>query len=82
MLHRMVGDHKSNWHHVLFSTLWAYRTSMKIATGFTPFHLVYGLEAVLSIQYQIPSLQLAVELFPDTSAEEEIFLYLSNLDET
>ena len=23
MLRRMVGDHKSNWHHVLFSTLWA-----------------------------------------------------------
>ena len=23
MLHRMVGDHKSNWHLTLFSTLWA-----------------------------------------------------------
>ena len=47
-----------------------------------PFHIVYGLEAVLPIQCQIPSLQLAVELLPDTSAEEEIFLYVSNLDET
>ena len=50
MLFRMVGDHKSNWHHVLFSTLWAYQTSVKIAIGFTPFQLVYGLEAVLPIQ--------------------------------
>ena len=82
MLHRMVGDHKSNWHHVLFSTLWAYRTSMKTAIGFTPFQLVYGLEAVLPIQCQIPSLQLAIELLPDTSAEEERFLYLNNLNET
>ena len=78
----MVGDHKSNWHRVLFSALWDYRTSVKIATGFTPFQLVYGLEAVLPIQCQIPSLQLAVELLPDTSIEEEIYLYLNNLDET
>ena len=55
---------------------------MKIATSFTPFHLVYGLEAILSIQCQIPYLQLAVELLPDTFAKEEIFLYLNNLDET
>ena len=82
MLRRMVGDHKSNWYHVLFSTLWAYRTSVKIATSFTPFQLVYGLEAVLPIQCQIPSLQLAVELLPDTSAEEVRFLYLNNLDQT
>ena len=82
MLRWMVGDHKSNWHHILFSTLWAYRTSVKTTTGFTPFQLVYGLEAVLPIQCQIPSLKLVVEHLPDTSAEEEIFLYLNNLDKT
>ena len=81
MLRRMVGDHKSNWHHILFSALWAYRTSVKIATRFTPFQLVYGLKSVLSIQCQIPSLQLAIEILPDTSADEEIFLYMNNLDE-
>ena len=37
MLRRMVGDHKSNWHLILFSSLWAYQTSVKTATGFTPF---------------------------------------------
>ena len=78
----MVGDHKSNWNHVLFSSLWAYRTSVKKSTGFTPFQLVYGIEAILLIQCQIPSLQLAIELLPYTSVEEEIFLYLSNLNET
>ena len=55
---------------------------MKTTTGFTPFQLVYGPEAILLIQCQIPSLQLAIELLPNTSAEEEIFLYLSNLDKT
>ena len=50
MLRQMVGDHKSHWHHTLFSTLWAYRTSVKTTTGFTPFQLVYGLESILPIQ--------------------------------
>ena len=44
MLRRMVGDHKSNWNHVLFSALWAYWTSMKIATGFTPYSLSMDLK--------------------------------------
>ena len=55
---------------------------MKTTIGFTPFHLVYGLKAVLPIQCQIPSLKLAIELLPDTSAEEDRFLYLNNLDKT
>jgi transposase InsO family protein len=64
MLQWMVGKHKSNWHLMLFSTLWAYRTSAKTATGFTPFQLVYGLEAVLPIECEIPSLKLAIETSP------------------
>jgi hypothetical protein len=55
--------------------------SVKTATGFSPFQLVYGMEAVLPIECQIPSLKLAVELFPDTSPLEERLLYLEQLDE-
>ena len=73
MLCRMVGYHKSNWHRNLFSTLWDYRTSVKITTGFTPFQLVYELEVVLPIQCQILSLKLVVEILPNTSTEEERF---------
>ena len=65
---------------MLFSALWAYRTSIKNTTKFTPFQLVYGLEAMLSIECGIPSLKLAVELLPDTSPEEERLLYLEILD--
>ena len=62
MIKRIIGIHKSNWHTMLFSALWEYRTSVKTSTGFTPFQRVYGLEAVLPIECEIPSLQL-----PDTS---------------
>jgi hypothetical protein len=82
MLRRMIGIHKTSWHTMLFSALWAYRKSVKSATGFTPFQLVYGLEAILTIECEIPSLKLVVELLPKTSTEEECLLYLMRLDET
>jgi hypothetical protein len=55
---------------------------VKSATGFTPFQLVYGLEVVLPIECEIPSLKLVIQLLPNTSAEEERLLYLTQLDET
>ena len=67
---------------MLFLALSEYRTSMKNATQFTPFQFVYGLEATLLIECQIPSLKLVVELLPDTSLEEEHVLDLERLDET
>ena len=67
---------------MLFPTLWAYRTSVKDASGFTPFQLVYGLEATLPIECEIPSLKLVAELLPNTTPVEECLLYLERLDET
>jgi hypothetical protein len=66
---------------MLYSVLWTYRTSVKTAIGFSPFQLVYGLEAVLPIECQIPSLKLTVELLSDTSSLEECLLYLKQLYE-
>ena len=43
---------------------------------------MYGLEATLSIECEIPSLKIVVEKFPNTTLEEERLLYLNNLDET
>jgi hypothetical protein len=37
MIQLMVGENKTSWHLQLFSTLWAYRISVKTTTGFTPF---------------------------------------------
>ena len=67
---------------MLFSALWAYRTFVKSTMRFIPFQLVYGIEFILPIECEIPSLKLAVELRPNISAEEEHLLYLMGLDET
>jgi hypothetical protein len=76
MLRRMIGIHKTSFHTMLFSALWAYWTSVKSTTGFTPFRLVYGLESILPIECEIPSLKLAVELLPNNFFKEEHLLYL------
>ena len=66
---------------MLYHALWAYRTSVKTASGFTPLQLVYGLESIFPIECEIPSLKLAIELLPDTSSHEERLLHLEHLDE-
>ena len=81
ILQQMVDKHKSNWHHLLFFALWAYRTSTKTATGFTPFQLVHGVESVLPIECHIPSLCLSIELLPDTSPLEQFLLMLEQTSE-
>jgi hypothetical protein len=77
----MINSAKSNWHLMSYSTLWAYQMSVKTATGFSPFQLVYGLEVVFPIECHIPSLKLVVQLLPDTSPLEEQLLYLEQLNE-
>lgn len=51
-------------------------------TGFTPFQLVYGLEAILPFQCEISSLKLMINLLPNTSEEEAHFIELIHLYET
>jgi hypothetical protein len=77
----MMNSSNSNWHLMLYLIFLAYRTSLKTATGFSPFQLVYGLEVVLPIECQISSLKSIVELLSDTSPLEECLLYLEHLDE-
>ena len=77
-----MDRNKSNWHVMLFLALWVYWTSVKTATGFTPFQLVYGVEAIFPIECEIPSLRIAVQLLPETSALEAKLVELEQLDET
>jgi hypothetical protein len=65
ILQRTINSTKSNWHLMLYSALLAYQTSVKTATGFSPFQLVYRLEVVFPTECQIMSLKLAVELLSD-----------------
>ena len=71
----------SNWHIMLYPALWAYRTNVKIATGFSPFQLVNEVEAVTLVKCEIPSLKIAIHVLPDMTELEELLLHLEHLDE-
>ena len=46
----------------LHSAIWAYRVAYKTSIGTTPFNLVFGLDAILPIEFLIPTLRVAREL--------------------
>ena len=56
-----VGEKTQTWDKHLNATLWAYRTSFKASLGYTPFHLVYGQEAILPIEVELSSLRVLVK---------------------
>ena len=47
-----------DWHEMLPFSLHEYCTTAHTSTGATPYSLVYGMEVVLPIQVQIPSLRI------------------------
>ena len=51
-----------NLHEKLPFALHAYRTRVRTSTGATPYSLVYGMEAVLPIEVEIPSLRVLREV--------------------
>ena len=69
ILKKIVEENRSDWADKLDSALWSFRTAYKVATGMTPFKLVYGIEAVVPMEYVVPSLRLAVQhrLSPEDS---------------
>uniref|UniRef100_A0A2N9E8D5 Integrase catalytic domain-containing protein n=1 Tax=Fagus sylvatica TaxID=28930 RepID=A0A2N9E8D5_FAGSY len=58
ILSKMVFDYGKGWSSHLADTLWAYRGSTKTATGFTPFSLVYGTDAISPTELLVPSLRI------------------------
>ena len=44
---KIVTKNHRDWHEHLPYALWAYRTSIRMPIGATPFSLVYGAEAVM-----------------------------------
>jgi len=65
---------------MVFSTLWAYFTVVKSFMGFTPFHLLYEVEFVLSIKCNSSTLHSTIELLLDTTPLEKRLVQLEHID--
>ena len=58
--------------------LCAHRATFRTPTQATPYSLVYGVEVVLPLEYQIPSLRIAIQ--EGLSNEDNVCLRLEELE--
>nr|AAY99339.1 pol-polyprotein [Silene latifolia] len=79
-LKKKVEDLKGRWADELPGVLWSLRTTEKEATGYSPFHLVYGSEAVLPIEAVVPTFRTAT--FNPVENEEGLKASLDLVEES
>ena len=64
ILRKIVNENMTDWDTKLHSALQAYRTAYKTSIRTTPFRLALGLEAIMPIEFQVPSLRIQVRKMP------------------
>lgn len=70
---------KGIWPDELPSVLWAYRTTVRVPTGETPFRLAYGTDAVIPVEIGLTSYR--VENYSENDNDEGMRLQLDLVDE-
>jgi hypothetical protein len=53
MLTKLINENRIEWDEHLSIVLFSYRTAYKVATGYTPYQLMYGLHPLMPTKYII-----------------------------
>ncbi|KAK9682797.1 hypothetical protein RND81_10G097100 [Saponaria officinalis] len=75
----MVKDNPREWSDLLLDILWAYRTSKRDAIDCTPYELVYGHEAILSVEVNVRAIRVNGQRYMTAEAYQEA-MSIMNLD--
>jgi len=82
ILTKVVNSGRKDWVERLVEATWAYNMTWKTTTRFTPYELVYGKKALLSIEFEYNTLRMAAQLDLDLSHALHCFsLHCSNSSE-
>jgi hypothetical protein len=79
LIKRKINEYPRRWVEVLSEALWAYRVSCHGATKTSPYHLVYGQEAVLP--WEITAGSRRIEFQNELTAEEYAALMSDNVED-
>ena len=70
ILTKIDRSHHRDWDDRLPKALWAYRTTRCNTTGFSPYDLVYGKSVVYTIEFEIKTLNTAMEVNLDVTESQ------------
>ena len=59
ILTKTIASHRRDWAYRLLEALWAYRTTWRLTTGYSPYQLVFGKEPIFLIEFEIQTLRIA-----------------------
>jgi transposase InsO family protein len=79
LIKKKIDEHPRRWHEVLSEALWAHHISCHRATKTSPYHLVYGQEAILP--WEITASSRRVEFQNNLTAEEYAALMNDNIED-
>ena len=62
ILTKTVVSHRKDWAERLPEALWAYKTTWRNTTGYSPYELVYGKIPLFSIEFETKTRRTALEV--------------------
>eukprot|EP00253_Pinus_taeda_P036604 PITA_36604 len=82
ILTKTIASHRRDWAARLPEALWAYRTTWRSTTGYSPYQLVFGKQPIFPIEFEIQTLRTAQEVGLDLSeAQINRLQQINELDE-
>ncbi|XP_051141299.1 uncharacterized protein LOC127258492 [Andrographis paniculata] len=81
IIRKMVEENPRKWHTLLSQALWAHRNSRSTSTGFSPYQLTFGQDAVLPAEFVVPSPRVtSTTAYVDEMYLQKMWQQLEELD--
>eukprot|EP00253_Pinus_taeda_P016168 PITA_16168 len=82
ILTKTIASHRRDWATILPEALWAYKTTQRSTTGYSPYQLVFGKQLIFPIEFEIQTLRTTQEVGLDlTEAQINRLQQINELDE-
>jgi len=82
ILTNTMASHRRNWADKLPEVLWAYKTTWRNTTGFSPYELVYGKNPLFPIEFEIKTLRKTLQVNLNlTTTQRQRLNQLNELEE-